>query len=273
VHYRRALHVLRWELLASEGDGRYLQMALKQGQALRQSGHLISAEVVFKEAQAAAADRAEICLQLQTELALLRMAQGREPEALELIQTGLQQAIVAGATEAMMTMYLELAKALRTEDPERAIGELEEGLLLVTGGEGEDSEQAPQEFWKMLNFLASLHQRQGNLGRALALNRQAMLQARREGSVSGQAQSHLLMGRLLELAAEADSSAENYTIASQLFGDMGDRKNTARCLLLLARQGRKRDTAELAQQAKLLAEQIAWDTGARTARRLQGQQG
>ncbi|MBW2276423.1 MAG: protein kinase [Deltaproteobacteria bacterium] len=54
VHYRRASHLVRWELLMSEEDEAYLRIALKMGRALSNSGHRKAAEVVYKEIIAAA---------------------------------------------------------------------------------------------------------------------------------------------------------------------------------------------------------------------------
>jgi serine/threonine-protein kinase len=54
VHYRRASHLVRWELLLSEEDETYLRIALKMGRALSISGHRKAAEVVYKEIIAAA---------------------------------------------------------------------------------------------------------------------------------------------------------------------------------------------------------------------------
>jgi hypothetical protein len=53
VHYRRASHLVRWELLMSEEDEIYLRIALKMGRALSISGHRKAAEVVYKEIIAA----------------------------------------------------------------------------------------------------------------------------------------------------------------------------------------------------------------------------
>ncbi len=49
VHFRKAAHMIRWDLLVSEEDERYLKVALKMGKALTVAGHRKSALLVYKE--------------------------------------------------------------------------------------------------------------------------------------------------------------------------------------------------------------------------------
>jgi predicted ATPase len=48
-YYKRAVHVARWDLLMGEDNPDYLNLQLKLGKALRQSGHHVTAKVVLKE--------------------------------------------------------------------------------------------------------------------------------------------------------------------------------------------------------------------------------
>ena len=48
-YYKRAVHVARWELLMGEDNPDYLSLQLKLGNALKQSGHYMTAKVVLKE--------------------------------------------------------------------------------------------------------------------------------------------------------------------------------------------------------------------------------
>jgi serine/threonine-protein kinase len=49
VHFQRARHVARWELLWGEDEEPYLRLSLEQARALHGSGHRLAAEMVYKE--------------------------------------------------------------------------------------------------------------------------------------------------------------------------------------------------------------------------------
>ncbi len=59
-HYRAALHVARWELLQDDQSEPFLLLALKQGDALRATGHKLAAELVYKELLGGAARHPQV---------------------------------------------------------------------------------------------------------------------------------------------------------------------------------------------------------------------
>ena len=77
VHYRRASHVARWQLLLGEDDERYLELQLKMAEALRISGHARAAAIVLKGALGTASKHPAMAERARRSL----MSLEREPNA------------------------------------------------------------------------------------------------------------------------------------------------------------------------------------------------
>jgi hypothetical protein len=74
VHFQRARHVARWELLWAEDDESYLRLSIGQGRALAGSGHRLAAEMVLKEVLANAGRYPELAESARKGLASLGAA-------------------------------------------------------------------------------------------------------------------------------------------------------------------------------------------------------
>ena len=268
IHYRRALDVARWELYLGEEDPRFQSIALKMGCALRVAGHLLSAEVVLKEALSASAKDSKLRASLQLELGRVCTARARYDEAAELARDGIRLAILSGDRELMVALYIDLGAALLSLDqPSGAIKEVEEGILLVTGGEGTKAAAPVKELWRLLALLGQVHSELRQLPRALIASEQAVMLAHREGHNTGEATCLLQLGQVLSAMDRHQLAKEYVGRASEMFRRLGDRQSTAQCLLV---QAELSDTkrSSLVTRALDLASQVQWHEGVEEARRL-----
>ena len=268
IHYRRALDVGRWELRLKDDDPQLLEIKRKAGHALRMSGHLIAAEVMLEEALAGANGQGALRANLLLELARLDTARCRLDDANARVTEGLKAAILVGDRDLMIELYLELAELLEAlERREQAVSELNEGILLVTGGGTPEVNAEILGLWRLLHRLGTLQDRLDRVHEAVITAHQAVLQARGEGSLRGEATCLLWLGRLLMEQDERDDAREHMARAAELFRRLGDRQSSARCLMLqaeLAPDHRDR----LLKEASDLAEQVRWHDGVKKAQSL-----
>jgi hypothetical protein len=103
------------------------------------------------------------------------------------LRAAIGEAITRGAIDDIADGYLELSGALATTVGVRAAAhELEEGINILTGGEGPRARRAPSRLWKLLIELARLHAADGDRARARAAAAHAHFQAVSCESTAGQ---------------------------------------------------------------------------------------
>ncbi len=268
LHFRQARHVARWELLLDEGTERYLTLSLQLAEALTDAGHLLAAEMVFKEAQAESGRHPALKIRLGLGLGRLLSRRTLFEEAIESTRSALGQALQAGQAGLLLKAYLQLAEVLeQSGDLGAASAELDEALLLMSGGGAEDPGGGPRDLWRLTLRAATLQHRQGAPDRARRLAATALEQARTAQSLEGQGQSQLALGRWLDPATPRDAAETALEAATAAFRRLGDRRSVAECLLLRARLQPTR-RRQLAEQARELAHQVSWFDGLARARRL-----
>ncbi len=96
---------------------------------------------------------------------------------------------------------------------------------------------------------------------------QAMLQARGEGSLRGEATCLLWLGRLLTEQDDRGLAREHMAMAAELYRRLGDRQSSARCLIYQA-ELQPDDRDKLLKEASDLAEQVRWHDGVKKAQSL-----
>jgi serine/threonine-protein kinase len=254
-HYQRAVRVARWKLLLDEGDPAHVRISLKQGESLRRSGHMASAEVVFKAVAAAA--RGDALARGRAWLALARVerARGSAAEAVALARRAAAEwpAGDAGRTEAVLEVAEVLAGEGRWEEVDRELAPGGGSTLVAS--------------WRTAALLAVARWKLGQVARAAQAAEEAVAYARRSEDTAALARAHLLAAEVMEADQRPESAAEHLSDAADLFRRLGDRRGLAETLLAQAKLGRSPGVGAAAE-ALTLAEQVRWTDGARAARRL-----
>lgn len=273
-HFLRARDWARWELGIPDDDPRAIRIATQLARSLRMARHFLSAEATLQEVIEAACDEPNLLAEVLAETGRLSHAQGKTEQANQAFHLALSHALGCGDSDLLVSVYLELAELLVEENrPEQALEELTEGVLLATKGDGETATDGPVDLWRLLLRTAELRSQQGECAVARDLISRALFHARREGSLEGQAHSHLLVGRMAVEQGQSEPGRGSLNMARTLFRRLGDRKNTAECLLLQAtslqttnQPGKIAQRAALLSQAIALSEQAGWEEGIERAR-------
>ena len=270
VHYRQARHWARWKLELSSSSTRFVELTLKLARAQRMAGHLLSARSVLSEI--VEPTRPALALQFHLERAQLQRARGEAQQALSSLHRAIHLGLAAGQPDQLLISYLELEALLVEQNQQaEAVRELTEGLLMVTGGDGEAADDGPPGLWRLVSRLAGHHAISAP-PHALTLARRALFHARRTDSLLGQARCHQQLGQLMMNGLQEEEGYESLGTAATLFRRLGHRRRAAECLLLQARsrpgQG---DRSSLASRALALSEQAGWIEGVEQARRITSQ--
>lgn len=262
IHLRRALRVARWELLLEPDSPRCLRLAFQLSEALSYAGDALSAEIVLKEVVQSVHHAPDMGARIWQSLARLERSGERYHEAEAAMRRAVGLAVRSGDGALLTEMYLELGRVLaERKDWGATAAELEEGTLLVTGGEGWQAEQAPRGFWRLLADTASLYSRQGLHLHAMELARNALAHAQREPTLLGQARTHYLLGHLFDEAKLRSPATSHYQQAHRRFRELGDRRSQGECLLALAAHEPPGLDNPYARDALDLFEQVQWRPG------------
>jgi len=267
-HYPKALAVCRHQLGYPPDNPRAIRLSLKQARSLRLAGHLLSAVKTLGEVEEAANGNPGAMALIQLEAGRLAALREQPQDARVALNEAIRLSLSQGKPEILMDAYLDLAEAHdQLDDPEAALAELEEGLLMVSGGIGTNDARAPKNFWRLLLGLAERLRQAGDLSRAAEMGRSALNHAERGESQRGRALAHQLLGLLGNETGDQYSAEGNLSTAITLFRRMGDRRAAAECLLLQA-QYRHGSEDTLIGQALHLSRQINWADGIDQALRL-----
>ena len=202
---------------------------------LRLGGHYLAAESSLRVMATAAAGRPGVLARVLAEIGRLSRARGDTEPARRAFRLGVSRALASRQPTLMIDIYLELAELLVEADRlEDALGELSEGLLLATRGEGDAATDGPPGLWQLLLRMAELRVVEGDRGGAREVAERALLHAGKQGALDGQARCYLLLGRVEAAEGQRDRARRSLQSAGTLFRRLGDRRNTAECQLLLA---------------------------------------
>lgn len=239
---RRAMEILRFRLLADDDDPRYIDIYLKLADALQNAGDLDASQVVLKSVESIAASQPEFLARIRKRLARVLMDQNRKGIAVELMQRANGDAIRSGDVEVMVETYLDLAR-LRAEagDAEAAFSEIEQGVELVTAGQGYRCEGGPVGLWKLLldgSLLLTEEKKEPRRTKeAISWAEAALRQAKRVGSVAGAARAHLVLAELDLDRGFLKLASDHFLNALISLRSLGDREGQARLLLRSAERG------------------------------------
>ncbi len=272
--YTRALSAAR-ELMLAEDERqtreRFVSTSVKLADALRAVGRFALARGIVSEARAASSELPLYRVQLSRAAAHLAGSIGETDAALAGMREAIGQAIMLGNGDLLIELYLDLAAlSLGAGQSQLAATELEEGIDLVTGGEGVAADSGPRGLWYLILRLGQLRASLEDPTSAIALGEHAARHAERAGSRVGMARASALLASQYEKIgnmAKAETAQRRAVDAMRL---LGDRRGTAEVLLSGARPSRTllRITPWLAKEARELAAEVGWDEGVRRAERL-----
>ncbi|HZS42005.1 MAG TPA: protein kinase [Polyangia bacterium] len=270
--YRASLDRGRQALATGGGDeGRQIRVALKLGLVQRYRGDIVQAEHVLREALELARARKDRWAEVQARRGLARLAstwQDLEGAREQLVQA--VSAALSGADSATVAeLYIDLSEVLsKLGDEAAAEHELNEGILLCTGGDGPKAENGPEPLWRMLLQLGELMRRTHRLDDARRYGEDALRQASRLDSAFARGRVHAFLGAIEAEQGKPAVAAEHRRRASDEMRRIGDRRSTAELLLALADPATapRAEARAWLTEADALANQVGWREGVQRSR-------
>lgn len=271
--YNRALAAAR-QLMLEDNDPshrvRFVSTSIKLADSLRAAGEAALARGILDEAAGHCLESPTLRAQLLRASALLSSSSGRVDDAIEILREAIGLLIPLGVPDGLCDLYVDLATMqLRAGSPADAIRELEEGIDLVTLGEGARVDRGPRNLWALVLRLAQLCGTEGKTRHALALAEHAHRHANKAGSVLGAARVQSLLAGLHEQLGDYARADIYRRRAIEAMRGLGDRRGTAELLLSGSRatSTMRRITPASIREARVLAEEVGWSEGVRRARR------
>jgi serine/threonine-protein kinase len=272
--YHRALSAAR-QLMLSDDDqtvqAQFVTIAVKLAEQLRVGGELGLARGLIEEVRMYCADSRALQPQLLRAAAHLWSAEGDHAGAARALREAIGLAIVTGQRDLICDLYLDMATThLRESLTPEAVSELEEGVDLVTAGEGGSALEGPAVLWRMLYRLGQLHALEGRRERAVEIADDALRHAIRAGARVGTARIRSMLAGLLEQLGDRERAADLRDKAIDEMRRLGDRRGTAELLLDGARPTERLSMISNAslREAQELAQEIGWIEGERRARQV-----
>ncbi len=269
--FNRALIATRRVLMNSPDSSTQLQLvtiSIRLADALRVAGEVGLARGILDEATNGCKDAPALHAQLLRASAQLRATEGDIDGSITLYRHVIAIAIPMLAVDILTDAYLDLATmCLRAGDVKGAIRELEEGIDLVTMGEGPRVRHAPAKFWRLLLRLTQLYGSEGQAQRAIETGKHAVRLAQASNNAVGAARSYATLAGLHEDLGDVDKAQGFRRRAIDDMRELGDRRTTAELLLAGSRptQTVRRITPASVREARVLAEEVGWDEGVRQA--------
>jgi tetratricopeptide (TPR) repeat protein len=272
--YHRALSAARQLMLSDDEpvlQAQFVGIAVKLAEQLRVGGELGLARGLLDEVRMHCRESRALQAQILRAAAHLWSAEGDHAGASGALREAIGMAIVTGQRDLICDLYLDMATAhLRESLAHEAINELQEGVDLVTGGEGGRASEGPISLWRMLYRLAQLYALEGRRDRAADLADHALRHAVRAGARLGMARIRSMLAGLLEQIGDRRRAEELRDQAIDEMRRLGDRRGTAELLLDGARPSESFTpiTSASLREAEELAQEIGWLEGERRARQV-----
>ena len=272
--FQRALGAARQVLLSDDDPAKraqFVTVAVKLAESLRVSGELGLARGLIEEVQYHCAESRALRAQLLRASAHLQGSKGEVPEALRSLREAIGLSIISGQRDLLCELYLDVATTqLREGQVAEATAELEEGIDLVTAGEGGAGTDGPPSLWRLLLRLAQLYALEGKRPEAVRAGQHALRHANRVGARVGAARIQSMLAGQLEELGDTERARELRRAAVEEMRRLGDRRATAELLLDGARPTKTYAPIgpSSLREAQELAEEIGWTEGVERARAL-----
>ncbi|MCD6499780.1 MAG: protein kinase [Deltaproteobacteria bacterium] len=265
--YRKALDVARWKLLLAEDDDVHIRLNLKLAEVLVDQSDVNSAQVLLRYLEDIAAGRPTLACQVRLLLGKVYPLMGKPTRGINALRQAVGQAILTGDGDLLTATYYALSRLLiSVGDLQGARQELEEGLTLITAGQGPRIQQGPSDLWRILARLANLvADDPAEKERAWELASAALRLAEQSGCTVGAARCHILLAQIDESAT--DQGRAHFATAFDTLQHLGDRQGQAEVLLHQAKINGNGSAGPLRDQAYELAREIGWMEGIKLARR------
>lgn len=266
--YQRALRAARSVLYAGDEDRdiqRYTHLSVRLADALCASGQLGLARGVLDEARPWAQGLPRLEALIARTAAHLSLGDDDLNGATNQVRKAIGHAIASGDGALIADLYLDLATVLtRCGDADSARRELEEGIDLVTAGEGMTARGGPAELWRMLVRLAQLASGAGDHQKALTIGEHALTHARRVSSRLGSARIQVMLAAECDRVGEGEKAASYRSAAIEELRQLGDRRSTAELILSVVAPSRTllKITPPALHEARALAKEVGWTEGA-----------
>jgi serine/threonine-protein kinase len=272
--FQRALGAARQVLLSDDAPAKraqFVTVAVKLAESLRVSGELGLARGLIEEVQYHCAESRALRAQLLRASAHLQGSKGEVSEALRSLREAIGLSIISGQRDLLCELYLDVATTqLREGQVAEATAELEEGIDLVTAGEGGAGTVGPPSLWRLLLRLAQLYALDGKRPEAVRSGQHALRHANRVGARVGAARIQSMLAGQLEELGDTERARELRRAAVEEMRRLGDRRATAELLLDGARPTKTYAPIgpSSLREAQELAEEIGWTEGVERARAL-----
>lgn len=272
--FQRALGAARQVLLSDDDPtkrAQFVTVAVKLAESLRVSGELGLARGLIEEVQYHCAESRALRAQLLRASAHLQGSKGEVSEALKSLREAIGLSIISGQRDLLCELYLDVATTqLREGQVAAATSELEEGIDLVTAGEGGSGSEGPPSLWRLLLRLAQLYALDGKRPEAVRAGQHALRHATRVGARVGAARIQAMLAGQLEEIGDTERARELRRAAVEEMRRLGDRRATAELLLDGARPTKTYAPIgpSSLREAQELAEEIGWTEGVERARAL-----
>ena len=269
--YQRALGAARRVMLEDDDPAKraqFVAIAVKLAESLRLGGQLGLARGLLDEVEFQCSDSRALRVQHLRALAHLHGSEGDVDAALAALRDAIGMAIVTGQRDLLCDLYLDVVTTqLREAMVPAAARELEEGIDLVTAGEGSCAEDGPDSLWRLLHRLSQLYALDGRREKAVQMAGHALKHALKAGARAGAARIQSMMAGHLEQLGQSERAAEMRRRAVDEMRRLGDRRATAELLLEGARPTQTYEPIAPAslREAQQLAEEVGWTEGAAEA--------
>ena len=271
--YQRALFAARRLMLAdddTDGDsrGRFVTLSVKLADALRVGGQVGLARGIVEEAKGYCDNTPGLEAQLLRASAHLSLTEADTSRAIETLRRAIGLAIPTGQMDLLSELYHDLSSMyLREGDSNAAMAELEEGIDLITLGEGAAATGGPSLLWRLLMRYAQLHSAVGDLRQAITVGEHALFHAKRVHSRLGSARIQSMMATMHEKAGDVNTARRYQQAAVDEMRRLGDRRGTAE--LLLSGKSPTRSLMRISpsslREAQELAAEVGWVEGTERA--------
>jgi serine/threonine protein kinase/tetratricopeptide (TPR) repeat protein len=266
-HYTNALDLVRREwgrgrVAATDLDQMAVELALRLGAVLRETGDVLTAEGVVAEVLSVAAGRDSERAKLRLELGRLDLDRGNLQRATRHLQLARADAEAAESSYLLGEITRELARARGATGDRSEAGRL---LFAALEESTRASGQRQGPSWNTLLGAASTSAVIGFPERARGYLLDALQQAENERSLQGKLRVVMRMATLHQANGELHEAEVRILQGLDLVGQIGDRSRKAELLLTLGQLHRIRGDVEGArqylEQSRRICQRIDWQEG------------